>query len=555
MPGAVGWARLAKGVASVGGAVSGAPREVRRRGAGDAGVVGVGWGALRGSAAGVRWIGAASPARGLVWGCGAGVKVAAGFVGAVGCGVCVWAEAGGALRVPLGTATRWVLGAVGSVARAAEVRAGEGELAARVVLAEGAGVAAGIAGVLADPVEAAARCTGAESGAAEGPTGPGDKALGLADAATTGRAGAMPRATAGVVDVPAGADPGLGGTATGPTGAAVGPAGPAALCATGGVTGTGTRAFGAEPWDTSTGLSAARVDVCTTAAFDTEEGSDAGPDEVAAERPADVVADPGETEPDPEPEPDGVATGLTGTAVDPAGTAALCTAAGASTGRADTAAAAPDAPGANWTDAAPEPGEAAVGRTGEAAAAEVTSGATESTEVETPAEGPGTTPRDTGTATGTSGAPAPVPPPELPMGAPAACFLATGRLRRCTTGAPETLVSGTAPATDEDTATEETPEPALPVPAEDPPSATGSAPAETGTAPAAGRHWTAGTALATGRCPTTGTAATAAAAPAAEPAPEDAPAPEDDDPSPERPTTGTTRGPAALATTPGNITR
>ncbi|UIX35066.1 hypothetical protein [Streptomyces sp. GQFP] len=138
MPGAVGWTRLAKGVASAGGAESGAPREVRRRGAGGAGVVGVGWAALRVSAAGVRWIGAASPARGLVWGCGTGVGVAAGFAGAVVRGACAWAEAGGAPRVLPGAATRWVLGAVGSVVRAAEVRAGEGELAARMVLARGA---------------------------------------------------------------------------------------------------------------------------------------------------------------------------------------------------------------------------------------------------------------------------------------------------------------------------------------------------------------------------------------------------------------------------------
>ncbi|WP_405538010.1 hypothetical protein OG787_35695 [Streptomyces sp. NBC_00075] len=443
--------------------MSGAPREVRRRGAGGAGVVGVGWAALRVSAAGVRWIGAASPAKGLVWGCGAGVEVAAGGVGAVGCGTWECDEAGGALGVVPGTATRWALGVVGSVAWAAEVRAGEGELAGRGVLtggacrtgvpdaggawdvtdsgeagvavrvptsaegvcragvpaAGGAGAVTGVAEVLADPVEAAARCTGAESDAGEGPTGPGRTALGLDDGPTTGRAGSMPRATAGVVDGPAGAEPGLGGTATGRTGAAVGPTGSAALCT------------------------------------------------VAAERPAAVAADPGETE------LDGAATGRTGTAVDLAEATDLCTAA--------------EAP----TDAAPEPGEAAVGRTGEASATvEVTSGpagsAPESTEVETPAD------TGTGTAAGTSGAPAPVPPPELP----AAFVLATGRLRRCTTGAPETLVSGTAPATDEDTAAEETPEPDAPAPA---PAPAEEAPPATGTAPAAARRWTTGTARATGR--------------------------------------------------------
>lgn len=346
--------------------------------------------------------------------------------------------------------------------------------------------------------------------------------------------------------------------------------------------GTDTREeFGAEPWDAPTGLVGAPVDavelvdVCATAAFDAEdaaEGDATGPVPGTAE----VVADPGDTE--REPEPGGAATGPAGTAVGPAEAADLCPAARASTCRTGTSAAAPDAPGANWTDAAAEPEEAAVGRTGGVAdAVEVTVGpagsAAESTEVETPAEDSGAAPRDTGAATGASGAAAPVPPREPPVGAPAAFLVATGRLRRCTTGAPETLVSGTAPATDEDTATEEALEPAVPAPApppapepeaapapapaEDLSPATGSAPAEAGAAPATGRRCTTGTAPTTGRRPTTGTGAGTGTAPAPAPPAEPAPteAPEADAPPPELPTTGTTRGPAARATAPGKLTR
>ncbi|MFI1352427.1 hypothetical protein ACH4TV_02365 [Streptomyces sp. NPDC020898] len=152
------------------------------------------------------------------------------------------------------------------------------------------------------------------------------------------------------------------------------------------------------------------------------------------------------------------------------------------------------------------------------------------------------------------------------MAAPAV-FLATGRVRRCSTGAPETLVSGTAPATDGDTATEETPAPAVLVPATaappepDPepaggaPPATGSAPAETGTVPPADRRRTTGIGI--GAAP-----ATAPVSPAGDTedaavtgdTPEEATVPKDDGPPPEL-LTGTTRGPAARATAPGNVTR
>ncbi|GAA0305141.1 hypothetical protein GCM10009540_25560 [Streptomyces turgidiscabies] len=65
--------RLAKGDASAGGAESGAPRAVRRRGVLGVGVAGAGVGpvACRGAVAAVRWIGAASPDRGLCWARGA----------------------------------------------------------------------------------------------------------------------------------------------------------------------------------------------------------------------------------------------------------------------------------------------------------------------------------------------------------------------------------------------------------------------------------------------------------------------------------------------------
>ncbi|UIX35065.1 hypothetical protein [Streptomyces sp. GQFP] len=262
-----------------------------------------------------------------------------------GAGVAAWAAEGVTGNEEAGVAARATTSAE-DVCRIGVPDAGVG-------VGVGVGeVATGIAGVIADPVEAAARCTGvgfdptgAELDAAEGPTSPGGPAVGLAGVATTGRAGAMPRATAGVVDVPEEADPGLGGAATGRTGAAVGPAGSVSLCTTGGATGTGTREFGAEPRDTrgaSTGLAGAPVDavepvdVCTTAALDAVAAG-AGPDDVTAGRPA-AAADA--TGPVPGTGPGEVVAG-------PAEAADLCTAAGASTGRADAAAAAPGAPGVN----------------------------------------------------------------------------------------------------------------------------------------------------------------------------------------------------------------
>ncbi|WP_405816007.1 hypothetical protein OG241_15715 [Streptomyces sp. NBC_01390] len=224
--------------------------------------------------------------------------------------------------------------------------------------------------------------------------------------------------------------------------------------------------------------------------------------------------------------PDGAVTRPTGTGVDLAVAADLCTAA--------VSVAGPGARGVNWTDAAPGPEEAAVGRTGGVAdSVEPTEAASTSTEEEGEGEGegeaeavgevkeardcadasdasagaPGTTPAATGaTADGTPGATVPPAPPELP-GCAAADFLATGKVRRCTTAAPETLVSGTPPATGEATAAAEPP--ALAVP----PEATG-------------------------------------ATPEAEPEPGPGPGADED-----APPTATTRGPAGRATAPGNATR
>ncbi|MEH0422757.1 hypothetical protein [Streptomyces sp. B21-083] len=303
----------------------------------------------------------------------------------------------------------------------------------------------------------------------------------------------------------------------------------------------------AEAWDGSTRLTGElvgafeTVDGCTAAESDVPDAGDAGPcpGDTAPGRPA--VADDiaggtvddgteppaaatGPVEPTPdtagvvgepadaELSPDGVATCLVGTAVDLAEAADLCTAAVsviAGTGR-DTAAD-PDAPGANWPDAAPEPEEAAVGRTGGVAdgveptgEVEEARGCSDASE----AGAPGTTPREMGatatasTAGGAPGATVPVAPPELPVAA-AVVFLATGKVRRCTTAAPETLVSGATPDTGEATAAAEPPAPAAP------PEATGATPAAEADAE-----------------------------------------PEDDDLP-----TAATRGPAARATAPGNATR